>query len=89
MDEKEVSSYSEINDRLKEIIAQVSDESIPLDNALDLFEEAVKLGVQASSLLEEDVVARNAATDESARTEGDAASQPTAADGASAAVSAL
>lgn len=89
MDEKEVSSYSEINDRLKEIIAQVSDESIPLDNALDLFEEAVKLGVQASSLLEEDVVARNAATDEGARTEGDAASQPTAADGASAAVSSL
>lgn len=53
-------TYGQINDRLKEIIDQVSDESMPLDNALDLLEEAVRLGVQASSLLEEDISARNA-----------------------------
>jgi len=60
MNEFETSSFGQINDRLKEIIDQVSDETIPLDNALDLFEEAVKLGVQASSLLEEDIVSRDA-----------------------------
>ena len=49
------SSFSDVNDRLKEIADAVSDESLPLDEALDLFEEAVGLGMRASSLLEENL----------------------------------
>ena len=59
MDANQLHSYEQVNDRLKEIVDLVSDEGIALDDALDLFEEAVKLGVQASSLLEEDIAARN------------------------------
>jgi exodeoxyribonuclease VII small subunit len=60
MSENDLSKYAPVNDRLKEIIDQVSDESIGLDAALDLFEEAVQLGVRASTLLEEDIVSHDA-----------------------------
>ncbi len=60
----ETSSFSQVNDRLKEIAAQVDNEDLPLDDALSLFEEAVKLGMQASDLLEEDLAARNQSEDE-------------------------
>lgn len=50
-------SFSEVNDRLREIADAVADESMPLDDALDLFEEAVGLGMRASSLLEENLEA--------------------------------
>ena len=60
MSDNELSKYAPVNDRLKEIIEQVSDESIGLDAALDLFEEAVRLGVRASTLLEEDIVSHDA-----------------------------
>lgn len=53
-------TFGQVNDRLKEIVEQVSNEDMPLDDALDLFEEAVGLGMQASSLLEEDIAARDA-----------------------------
>lgn len=61
MPNSEEDTFEQVNDRLKEIVSQVEDEDMPLDDALDLFEEAVKLGMQASSLLEEDIAARNAA----------------------------
>lgn len=48
-----------VNDRLKQIIAAVSDEALPLDKALDLYEEAVSLGMRASELVEKDISARN------------------------------
>lgn len=42
--------------RLEEIAAAVSDENMPLDDALDLFEEAVALGLQVSDALEDGIV---------------------------------
>ena len=59
----EESRYSDVNGRLKQIIEEVSDENLPLDDALDLFEEAVRLGMEASTLMEEDMAARDAARD--------------------------
>lgn len=42
--------------RLEEIAEAVSDENMPLDDALDLFEEAVALGLKVSDLLEDGIV---------------------------------
>ncbi|ANE22383.1 hypothetical protein AAY81_03700 [Denitrobacterium detoxificans] len=55
MSESENPSFESINTRLKEIQAAVEDDDMPLDDALSLFEEAVQLGMQASSLLEEGI----------------------------------
>ena len=44
--------FAAVKTRLAEIAEAVSDESLPLDEALDLYEEAVALGLQASDLLE-------------------------------------
>lgn len=55
MSENEQYSFESINTRLKEIQAAVEDDDMPLDDALSLFEEAVQLGMQASSLLEEGI----------------------------------
>ena len=54
-------TYEGINDRLKQIVTLVDDPDIPLDDALDLFEEAVSLGMQASSLLEQGIAEQKAA----------------------------
>ena len=53
--EEEKPTFEGINERLKEIGALVDDPEMPLDDALGLFEEAVQLGMQASSLLEEGI----------------------------------
>lgn len=45
--------FGEVKARLDEIVEAVSSEDISLDDALELYEEAVKLGMKASSLLEE------------------------------------
>lgn len=50
-------NFEEVKARLDEIVDAVSDDEISLDNALDLYEEAVKLGMQVSSVLEEDIAA--------------------------------
>ena len=47
--------------RLEEIVEAVSDESIPLDDALDLYEEAVELGMRVSDVLEDDIEVDEAA----------------------------
>ncbi|NPD30841.1 exodeoxyribonuclease VII small subunit [Eggerthellaceae bacterium zg-1084] len=39
--------------RLNRIVEAVGDESLPLDEALKLYEEAVSLGLQAGDLLED------------------------------------
>ncbi len=57
-------TYEDVNNRLKEIVEAVADDQIDLDNALDLFEEAVALGMQASSMMEEDLAARDAQAEE-------------------------
>lgn len=63
--------FEAIKTRLEEIVEAVSDESIPLDDALDLYEEAVELGMRVSDVLEDDIV-----VDEEAL-EGEGAGEPT------------
>ncbi len=53
-------SFGTVTDRLSEIAEIMEDETMPLDDALDLLEEAVALGMQASSLLESDMNERDA-----------------------------
>lgn len=48
--------FAAVKARLEEIAHAVDDENLPLDDALDLYEEAVKLGLKASSLLEVGIV---------------------------------
>ena len=48
--------FEAVKARLEEIANEVDDESLSLDEALDLYEEAVKLGLQASNLLEVGIV---------------------------------
>ena len=45
-------SFSQIRNRLDEIATQVRGDDLPLDAALDLYDEAVKLGMKATELLE-------------------------------------
>ena len=45
-------SFTEIRSRLEEIASQVRGDDIALDKALDLYDEAVKLGMKATELLE-------------------------------------
>ena len=52
-------SFGTVTDRLSQIAEEMEDESMPLDDALDLLEEAVALGMQASSLLETDMNERD------------------------------
>ena len=49
---KEYQSFGEIKERLDQIVEAVSDDTMPLDDALSLYEEAVKLGLRAKSLIE-------------------------------------
>ena len=44
--------FAAVKNRLAEIAEAVDDESLSLDDALDLYEEAVSLGLKASDLLE-------------------------------------
>ncbi len=45
-------AFTQIRDRLDEIATQVRGDDVPLDAALDLYDEAVKLGMKATELLE-------------------------------------
>ena len=47
--------YAEAKQRLDEILEAVSDEGLPLDDALALYEEAVGLGMKVSGLIETDI----------------------------------
>lgn len=47
-------SYSQVKGRLDEIAARVADETLPLDDALNLYDEAVTLALRASELIEID-----------------------------------
>lgn len=49
--------FESVKNRLAEIADAVDDENLSLDDALDLYEEAVALGLQASDLLEAGIVA--------------------------------
>ena len=60
-------TFESVKERLDEIVDAVADEGISLDDALDLYEEAVKLGMQASTMLEEGIANQDA---ESVQPEG-------------------
>ncbi|HIS40646.1 MAG TPA: exodeoxyribonuclease VII small subunit [Candidatus Aphodovivens avistercoris] len=83
MASSEYGTFGEVKSRLDEILDAVSDESLPLDDALTLYEEAVSLGLRASDLLEENIEAHEA---EQAEAAFDA--EPSAAQGEAAAESA-
>ena len=46
-------TFSEIKERLDWIVNQVSNDDLPLDQALSYYEEAVKLGTRVSTLIED------------------------------------
>lgn len=46
-------TFPEIKERLDWIVDQVSRDDIPLEEALSLYEEAVKLGARVSTLIED------------------------------------
>lgn len=48
-------NFESLKSRLDEIVEAVADETLPLDDALTLYEEAVALGLRATDLLEEDI----------------------------------
>ena len=50
------SDFESAKVRLEEIADAVGDESLSLDDALDLFEEAVSLGLRVSDYVEEGIV---------------------------------
>lgn len=53
--------FADVKERLDEIVDAVNDDDISLDAALDLYEEAITLGMKVSSLLEEDISAEQIA----------------------------
>ena len=53
-------TFEDIKTRLDEIVSLVSDDSLPLDEALDLYEEAVGIGLQASRIMEEGIAEKEA-----------------------------
>lgn len=51
------SSFETLNERLEQIVNEVADETLPLDDVLALYEEAVNLGLRGCDLLEEGIQA--------------------------------
>lgn len=64
-------TFDEVKHRLDEIVEAVADDSLPLDEALALYEEAASLGLRASDLLEENIEAYNAQDEAPAAAEAD------------------
>lgn len=82
-------SFSSVQARLNQIVDEVSAEDISLDDALKLYEEAVKLGLSACDLSEQDIEAYVAGETPDAREADaqpeepqDSPAQPDAADAA-------
>ena len=48
----DLQNYSQVKERLDVIVDKVTDENISLDEALDLYDEAVSLASRASELIE-------------------------------------
>lgn len=57
MESQAPQTFEDIKARLDEIVAAVSDEELPLDEALSLYEEAVGIGLTASRIVEEGIAA--------------------------------
>lgn len=76
-------TFEDVKSRLDEIVDAVSDDNLPLDDALALYEEAVALGLRASDLLEVDIDAQRAeeetdAAEDAAGMDADSAAEGTA-----------
>lgn len=54
-DPVELSQFERVKTRLEEIANVVDSDELTLDQALDLYEEAVALGLQATDLLDVDI----------------------------------
>lgn len=54
---EEYATFDEVRARLDEIVDEVNAEGVSLDDALALYEEAVKLGLSACDLSERDAQA--------------------------------
>lgn len=74
-------TFEDVHERLSEIVDAVSGENISLDDALKLYEEAVKLGLSACDLSEQDIDAF-LATEEEAPADAEIDSAATADAGA-------
>lgn len=59
MSDEKPAGFPQIKARLDDIADCVTDESLSLDEVLKLYEEAVNLGFEASSLLEQEVLNAN------------------------------
>lgn len=73
-------TFEDVHERLSEIVDEVSAEDISLDDALKLYEEAVKLGLSACDLSEQDLDAFLATEEEGVSSpveEGGASTAPT------------
>ncbi len=74
MDEREM-TFDSVKSRLEEIVDEVNAEGLSLDEALSLYEEAVKLGLAACDLSEQDALEAASALEER---EGDSVAQDSA-----------
>lgn len=83
MDSREA-SFDEVRARLDEIVEEVGAEGITLDEALSLYEEAVKLGLAACDLSEQDALSAAGMLDEQAAAAGEVATDAQAAPDAAA-----
>lgn len=57
MTQEAYDSFDAVRNRLEAIVNEVNAEGITLDDALKLYEEAIKLGLQACDMSEEDAEA--------------------------------
>ena len=72
-------SVEAINFRLKEILKQVDDPDLPMDEILNLYEEAVKLGSKVGEAIEANIADADALAAADAAAAGEAAQDGAAA----------
>lgn len=56
---RELKEYEKIEERLKEIEQKITTENLDMDESLELYEEAVDLGMKASQTIENNVLVNN------------------------------
>lgn len=64
--ERNDQSFEDVRSRLEEIVDEVNAEGVSLDDALKLYEEAVKLGLSACELSESDLLPEELQPEEAA-----------------------
>lgn len=60
----DIEDMTAVKARLDEIVEAVDDDDLALDDALAYYEEAVKLGMKASEMIEADIIGKDQAEDE-------------------------